>query len=239
MGLGRRDSGNKSDVPLSVPAFHLKRVKRGTGTCEEIRFCSLLGVASAAGTVNLTASVGSVTTQIQVNVLSGTSLPIGTVLWTAPSTAGSTVEQIAQAVPTPNGPDLYSIESGSSGGNPSTLVRALSSDGQTLWQNQLAALYNNKAVPDGNGGLLLNLYYPVSSGAGTASIVDLDAQTGSQVWRYDYDSAANARIIAVGPDGTAYLTETSAATGARPTFENFTYYSNRLAGGALHRNSQN
>jgi len=138
---------------------------------------TLTGVA--AGIVNLTASIGSVTSQIQVNILAGTSLPVGTVLWTAPTTPGNTVQQIAQAMPSLNGPDLFSIESGSS-----ILIKALTSDGRILWQTQLAAGLGPKALPDGSGGLLLNVSFPTSNGSGTQSVVDLDGQTGSQVWRF-------------------------------------------------------
>ncbi|HEY6944281.1 MAG TPA: Ig-like domain-containing protein, partial [Candidatus Acidoferrum sp.] len=66
--------------------------------------------ANAVGTLTLTATVGSKSAQAQVTILSGASLPAGTVRWSAPSTPGFTVQQIVQAVPTANGPDLYSIE---------------------------------------------------------------------------------------------------------------------------------
>jgi Glucodextranase, domain B/Bacterial Ig-like domain (group 2) len=55
--------------------------------------------AVATGTAALTATLGSVTAQTQVNILSGTSLPVGTVLWSVPTSSGSQVNHVLQAVP--------------------------------------------------------------------------------------------------------------------------------------------
>ena len=61
-------------------------------------------MADAVGQVTLTATVGGVSTQTTVTVLSGTSLPVGTVLWSAPPVANFTTQNIIQAVPTADGP---------------------------------------------------------------------------------------------------------------------------------------
>ena len=170
----------------------------------------LTGVA--AGTVTLTGSVAGISTQIQVNILAGTSLPIGTVLWSAPSTPGFTVQQIVQAVPTANGPDLYSIENNS---NNTPLIRAMNSDGRPLWTTQFAAGTNmasvlgssaRPAMPDGSGGILLMVVANPGGVPSTYQLVDLDGQTGTQRWTYNLASNFNplSQTAAIRGDGTIF-----------------------------------
>jgi hypothetical protein len=177
----------------------------------------LTGVA--AGTVDLTASVGGVSTQVQVNILSGTSLTPGTVLWSAPSIPGFMAEQIVQAVPTGNGPDIYSNEVDTNGNR---LIRAFSSDGQHMWQaspagpGALAADFLSALVPDGLGGTLFrsDQAYSVQNPsthqtffADITTYADLDAATGSQAW--GYTSPGQLSRPAIRQDGTIFLAETS------------------------------
>jgi len=132
----------------------------------------LTGVA--AGTATLTATIGSVSAQVQVNVLAGSSLPVGTAVWSAPPVSGFTTQQIVQATPTTNGPSLYAIDSD---GSANFLVRAFTSDGQQLWQNQLAMAqvgYNlYQTMGDASGGLLL---------VTDQAMIDIDGQSGMVAW---------------------------------------------------------
>jgi hypothetical protein len=57
-------------------------------------------VSKEAGTVTVHARVGMRSTDAKVTVHSGSSLPIGTVMWQAPPVKGFTPKQIIQAVPT-------------------------------------------------------------------------------------------------------------------------------------------
>lgn len=170
---------------------------------------TLTGVA--AGTATLTANVGGISAQIQVNVLAGTSFPVGTVLWSAPTTTGFAVVQIAQAVPTSNGPDLYSVESGS---NNSSLIRALTSDGRPMWTTQVSgnAQRGLSATPDGSGGLVVH----ITPQTGLDRFIDLDGQSGATVWEYDDGVALAGRKLAVGTDGTIYLREATFSTTVTP-----------------------
>jgi hypothetical protein len=152
----------------------------------------LTGVA--AGTATLTATIGSVSAQVQVNVLAGTSLPVGTVVWSAPQAPGFTALQIVQAVPTANGtPDLYSIEQDQ---NLDILVLALTSGGQQLWQSLIPASqgqFINQFTPmmgDSSGGLLI---------VTNQGILDLDGQSGGIAWQ---NSTLTAGIARVGQDGS-------------------------------------
>lgn len=159
-------------------------------------------VGNAAGTVTVTATVGSVTGQTTVTVLAG-SLAVGTVLWSAPALSGYTAQQIVQAVPTANGPDLYEIDSGPNG---DTLVRAFKSDGEQLWQSDVAgqSTAGMNAVGDNLGGVVL----PVcSSGcSGPSGALDFNPQTGAQNWQYS--AIGNLQgDLAVGLDGTIYIVE--------------------------------
>jgi outer membrane protein assembly factor BamB len=167
----------------------------------------------ALGQFNVTASVGSVTAQAQINTVAGTVLPPRTVRWSSPSSPGYSVQQIAQAIPFTGRPNLYSIETGGNG----VLVKAATSDGQALGQNQFGASYGDEALSDNEGGLFLDLFYTNSDGTGLDSIVDLDAQTGTPHWRYD-NPIPNGYLTldAVGPDGIAYAIEETATVGPFP-----------------------
>lgn len=170
-------------------------------------------MADAVGQVTLTATVGGVSGQTTVTVLPGTSLPIGTILWSA-TPSGCTAQQIVQAVPTANGPDLYSLETCP---DDSTLVRAFGSDGEQLWQASLSQIapngfFSQTAVGDNFGGLLIE---------GEASddqsyLLDLGAQTGNLVWQYSPVPVPSASPsldpnIAIGSDGTVSLVEHACA----------------------------
>jgi hypothetical protein len=87
--------------------------------------------ALSQGTATLTASLSGLTATMTVNVLSGTSLPAGTVLWSVGPTSGNTINNIIRGNPVNQGdPDLYVID------GPNT-VRALTADGQQLWTVQV------------------------------------------------------------------------------------------------------
>lgn len=109
--------------------------------------------AVSTGTATLTATVGSVTANATVTVLSGTSLPAGTAIWSSPTPSGFTVVQTVQAVPTSTGPALYSVMADSSYAN--TVVTALTSDGQKLWTSATLSGFPYMAYADGNGGALV------------------------------------------------------------------------------------
>jgi hypothetical protein len=170
----------------------------------------LTGVAS--GQVTLSASVGAISAQTQVTILGGSSVPAGTVVWSVPPVAGFTSQQIVQAVPSANGPDLYSAETDS---NNNLLIRAFSADGRQIWQqNSLIpsdALYPNQ-TPDGFGGVLSSsVQYSSATSAYSGVLVDVDGQTGSPAWRY----TAPANILespAIRQDGAVVLVEYQAGT---------------------------
>jgi hypothetical protein len=107
--------------------------------------------AIAAGTVNLTATVGTVSTQMPVTISALTSFPTGTVLWSAPPTPGFSPSQIVEAVPTPYGPSVFSVENSSESNF--TQIQAFTPDGQEMWQNEVNAIAGN-VVSDVNGGTL-------------------------------------------------------------------------------------
>jgi len=167
-------------------------------------------VGNAAGTATLTATVGSITGQTTVTVLAGSSLTVGTVLWTAPAVSGYTTQQIVQAVPTANGPDLYAINTQGYSG---TIVQALKSDGELLWQSAAIAPGFLFGVGDNGGGLIVRAEDPST---GSDALTDLNPQTGVQSWEYvtqNFDGLP-ANDAAVGLDGTVYIVEFSASQNA-------------------------
>ncbi len=154
---------------------------------------TLLG--DTAGQVTLTATIGTASAQTQVTV-TATAPTVGTVLWTAPQVPGFTTYHVAQAVPTANGPDLYSLSRDSSN---DVLIQALKSDGELLWQTTInGSQYTNccAGIPDGYGGLVL---------VAQNVMFDLDGATSSQKWQYTAQgSYFFNNALAVGFDGTIW-----------------------------------
>ena len=188
----------RSDVTWSVSNSTLATVTTnpdGTGVVN----------ALAAGQVTLTASAENITAQVQVTILSQSSYPAGTTIWSAPPPAGFAVQQLAQALPSATGPDLYSISISADGTQ--SVIQALRADGEQLWQSTTPAVYNN-AVPDGFGGLILTSC-PANN---PMTVTDRDA-TGQPIWQTQNLPVQGEGYIcyppqiAVGVDGTAYVVE--------------------------------
>ncbi|MGB6736004.1 MAG: Ig-like domain repeat protein, partial [Candidatus Sulfotelmatobacter sp.] len=159
----------------------------------------------AAGQVTLTATAEGVSAQEQVTILSTSSYSVGAAIWSAPPPAGFSVTQLAQAVPSVGGPDLYSISLSSDGTQ--SIIQALQADGEQLWQTTMPPMLNN-AVPDGFGGLIVTT---CASGS-PLTVVDVTA-TGQPVWELQsaevsgYGYICYAPQIAVDGNGVAYITE--------------------------------
>jgi hypothetical protein len=168
---------------------------------------SLTGVA--AGQVTLTATIGNVSAQTQVTVEAGSLTP-GTVLWSASPVAGFTAQQVAQAVPTANGPSLYSLETDTTN---DVLIRAFASDGGQMWQRSpFAGAVTNAGtatiIPDDNGGVLLNFVQWVSGYEST--LANFDGPTGAQSWQYT-SPGTFVGSPAVRPDGSIVGVESDSA----------------------------
>ena len=81
----------------------------------------------------LRARVGGRTAEASITVLEGDELPVGTIQWSVPSYPGYKSKQIVQAMPSANGPDLYTMEENDQG---HSLIRAWTSEGIFLWQRK-------------------------------------------------------------------------------------------------------
>lgn len=151
--------------------------------------------AQAAGTATLTATIGGVSATTPITVI-GSSFSVGDVIWSAPSVSGFTPQQIIQAIPTTNGPDLYSIETDSSN---DVLARAFKANGTQLWQTSVSSLSGGYeyALGDSQGGLIV--------GSAT-QIVDISPVTGSQLWTYAASGMLSSSL-ATGTDGSVYVVE--------------------------------
>ncbi len=173
-------------------------------------------VGNAAGTVTVTATVGSITGQTTVTILSSSSLAVGTVLWSASPPGGYTTQQIVQAVPTTNGPDLYAIDGDANG---DVLVQALKSDGTQLWQSQISAtlptgFYLSSALGDNTGGLVAIGSATATDGSPVAVLADFTGPTGAQSWMYttpDYGYLGSDAALDSG--GNVYMTEIDLVAG--------------------------
>ena len=86
--------------------------------------------SKSTGTATLRAQIGARYAEAIITVLPGTTVPTGSVLWSAGDIPGFKSNEIKPAVPTANGPDVYEIAENAQGDR---LVRALASDGRQLW----------------------------------------------------------------------------------------------------------
>lgn len=161
------------------------------------------GNAVAAGTVTITATVGSVSGQATVTVISGALTP-GTVLWAAPQASGFTTWNMIEAEPSANGPGAYVLGSDSAG---DVLLQAMTGDGRQLWQQVITAPNGSccAATSDNTGGVLLN----------GSSLVDFDGATSSEKWQFSPQNGGGlSSSLAVGFDGTVYAIEGECVAGA-------------------------
>jgi Bacterial Ig-like domain (group 3)/Bacterial Ig-like domain (group 2)/Galactose oxidase, central domain len=160
----------------------------------------------AAGQVTLVANAEGVSAQEQITILSQSSYTPGTLIWSAPPpVSGFSAQQVAQAVPTMHGPDLYSISMSADGTQ--SLIQALKADGEQMFQLNMPPTLNN-AIPDAGGGLIVTT---CASGS-PLTVTDLDA-TGQPVWQVQsalvsgYGYICYAPQIAVRGDGVTFIAE--------------------------------
>jgi hypothetical protein len=162
----------RTDVTWTVSNSSLASINGGSSTTL---------TALAIGQVTLTANAEGVTAQAQVNIVDPTAIVPGTALWSAPPVPGFYPLQIAQAVPTGTGPELYSIQLSADGTQ--SVVQGLTADGQQMWQSQLPVL-TSTSVPDGFGGLIVTQNHTCLPGqTNPMAVVDLDATTGKPLWQ--------------------------------------------------------
>ena len=81
----------------------------------------------------LSAQAGGDSSEASIEILAASKLPTGTVLWSVNPLPGCKSEKLTQAVPTANGPDLYSQETCAQG----TVIRAMTADGREIWRRSL------------------------------------------------------------------------------------------------------
>jgi len=162
--------------------------------------------AITVGQLTLTATVQGASAQIQLTILN-TVLAPGTANWNVPNVGGA-ASPLSVAVPAGDGnPGLY-YSSGQPGGSGISLVNALTSDGQLLWQRPYpSATAPISFIPDAFGGAIAQTS---SASSPTQGIVDLDGQTGSQVWQYS--SLNGFSNFAVRPDGAVVALEAKSPT---------------------------
>ena len=151
-------------------------------------------ILTAIAPGNTTIMVG--TASADVTVFAGSTLPIGTVLWSNPGD-GSGVSSIVPAVPSSTGvADVFSLQAD---GN----VLAIKPDGTTAWTAQVGS--SSTLIPDFQGGLV------VYTGS---SIYKLDGITGQPY--QPYTSSAGLAIPVVHTDGTIFTVDGNSIVGIDP-----------------------
>jgi IPT/TIG domain/Glucodextranase, domain B/Kelch motif/Galactose oxidase, central domain len=160
----------------------------------------------AVGQATLTATVSNATAQAQVNILPGTTLAPGAVLWSAAPITGLTVWQIVQGVPTDgNIPPLYTNEHDLSG---NAVIRAFSAGGGQLWEVNPGPISFYGLMPDGFGGLLQSYSSSVFPYSLNTTLTDRDGPTGSVVWSYVSNNSSRTPAIRE-QDGAVFFVETT------------------------------
>lgn len=158
--------------------------------------------AVAPGTATISAGGASA----DVTVYAGSSLPLGTVLWSNPGD-GSGVQGLYVAVPSDSGVDVFSAQNDGS-------VQATRTDGSVAWINSsLPASTFNQLIPDFNGGAAVWANYG-------QSIFSLDHATGAAGPAYNAttDEAKFWGLgnLAVHTDGTVFTIDYSCSHGNCP-----------------------
>lgn len=92
-----------------------------------------ISAVEPSAAVTLTAQAGGDSSEASIEILSTSKLPTGTVIWSVSPLPGCKSEKIIQAVPSANGPDLYSQETCPQG----TVIRAMTADGREIWRRGL------------------------------------------------------------------------------------------------------
>jgi hypothetical protein len=88
--------------------------------------------AKQAGEFRISAQSRNGSAEATVKVMEG-KMPVGTAIWTSPTVPGCKPIQLAQAMPSANGPDMYSTSRCEDG----DYITALTSDGITLWRRRV------------------------------------------------------------------------------------------------------
>ncbi len=162
---------------------------------------SVQGISAGSTTITGRSPDGRVAVA-QITVWAGTSLPIGTIKWQAPSLGGSTgpaygITRILQSLPVDDtAPDLYVEDTGSDG--TLGMIRALSSDGQQIWSYRPATPAEILATDD-KGGTIIE--YRSSDGI-NSTLARLD-DVGNLTWTYDLTIGISG--VAIHQDGTVYF----------------------------------
>jgi hypothetical protein len=91
-------------------------------------------VPKRAGDFRLTARTDFATAEASVKVVDGPALPVGTVRWSSGSKKGCKTTKIIQAVPKPNGPDIFEQSICEDG----EYVAAYTAGGVQLWRHRIS-----------------------------------------------------------------------------------------------------
>jgi hypothetical protein len=151
--------------------------------------------AVGPGTATITAGNASA----DVTVWSGSTLPIGTVIWSNPGD-GSGVSSIVPAVPSSTGvADVFATNADGS-------VQAITANGQTAWTTPNVS---GSLIPDFQGGTAVF--------TGT-TISRLDGMTGiPSTWTYTSQSGNNLTTPVIHTRGTIFTIDGSTLVGINPT----------------------
>jgi IPT/TIG domain/PQQ-like domain len=172
--------------------------------------------ANVIGTTTLTGtSPDGRTGTAQVSILSGTSLPIGTVQWEIPSLGNSTpgITNMVQTLRIDDTtPDFYVFDSAANGG--SGAFRALTATGQQKWMFTPSAPGGEELAllaADDQGGFI----YTRDDSSDRLMVGRVD-ENGNQSWLVSTPGFAS--NVAIHPDGTIYFVQQDYLnTGSSPT----------------------
>ena len=96
------------------------------------------------GTVTVRARIDARTAEAKVTVISGNTLPLGSVRWSSGDIPGYKTTKIMPAVPSPSGVDVFECVENAEG---ETILRALLSDGRQLWKRRFGRGAPTGSIP--------------------------------------------------------------------------------------------
>jgi hypothetical protein len=199
----------KNGVPITNPTWSVANPSLATIVLPVNQGDPTLLQASAVGNTTLTGtSPDNRTGTAQVSILTGTSLPIGTVQWEIPSLGGSSafpgITNIVQSLRIDDTtPDFYVFDHGANGGTGA--IRAMTADGQQKWVFT-PSVDSFVLEADDQGGFIYQGEY--SGGIlNDKVIIGRVDENGNQTWAYIPNNYAPLSNIAIHPDGTIYFVQ--------------------------------
>ena len=136
---------------------------------------------------------------ILVTVYAGTSLPVGTPIWSVPMKSSTNPPIVVPADPSASGADLLMLDD--------VGLHALAADGSSVWNVPLERSSTTPIIPDFSGGALVitpHPYYDALGNPSTATVLQKANPATGQLTTLHTFSAADGRAVPH-PEGVVFV----------------------------------